>query len=138
MQIKSCTANVRVVRELSDEPALTPTELKLAFDKGAENIKDWINSELVPSVNEELSAKEEKITGAAQSVVSENLPGDFALVSSPEGKIASCEITKEEILCLKGVSGSIKEALEGKQNKISFGTSLPDEAGEGEIFILIS
>ena len=56
MSIKKLTANVEVVQTLSTYPNqeddLSPEELKAKFDEGAKVIKDFINEEIVPAINE--------------------------------------------------------------------------------------
>lgn len=56
MSIKKLTANVEVVQTLSTYPnqedELSPEELKAKFDEGAKVIKDFINEQIVPAINE--------------------------------------------------------------------------------------
>lgn len=57
MALTSCNAVTNVISSLPDEPSITATELKAAFDAGADNVKDWINDTHLTEVDNALSGK---------------------------------------------------------------------------------
>ena len=66
-----------------------------------------------------LNGKQPTITGAATSIVSDNLPQNRALVSNLSGKVGASGVTISELLCLQGATGSIQTQLNGKQPTIT-------------------
>lgn len=59
-------------------------------------------------------AKQDKITGGASSVVSNNLTASRALVSDSNGKVAASSVTGTELNYLSGVTSSIQTQLDNK------------------------
>ena len=50
MALSNCRAVTDRIRSLPDEPSITASELKEAFDAGAQNVKDWINNTHLPEL----------------------------------------------------------------------------------------
>ncbi|MBO7042953.1 hypothetical protein J6W34_00020 [bacterium] len=65
----------------------------------------------------ELDAKQDTITGAATTVVSDNLFQGRALVSDGNGKIAVSGVTSTELATLSGVSSNVQTQLNAKANQ---------------------
>ena len=61
MNLPEFTENVNVHQSLSDQPTLTPTELKIKWDEGVSKIKSYINDVLLPALNNELPGELEAI-----------------------------------------------------------------------------
>ncbi len=57
MKLSECNVETNNIANLSDKPALTPTELKRKFDEGATGLKSFINETLIPEVETELDKK---------------------------------------------------------------------------------
>jgi hypothetical protein len=57
MALTSCNAVTNVISSLPDEPSITATELKAAFDAGADNVKDWINNTHLTELDTALAGK---------------------------------------------------------------------------------
>lgn len=75
-------------------------------------------------IEESLSTKQDKITGAASTVTNENLSSNRALVSNNDGKISVLETTDVEISFLRGTTGPVQTQLDTKlaQNMLFIGT----------------
>ena len=52
MALTKLTDNVSNVSSLDDKPSLSSTELKRVFDRGNESIKEYINTILIPELEE--------------------------------------------------------------------------------------
>ena len=103
---------------------LTPTIAEL-------NYVDGVSS----NIQDQLNAKQAAITGAASSVVSNNLTARRVLISDPSGKISDSTITEANMRsCVEAYTGG---AL---QSKIISGTSDPDpDVGNvGDVYIKYS
>ncbi len=57
MKLSECNVETNNIANLSDKPALTPTELKREFDKAGTGIKNYINGTLLKEVEDELDKK---------------------------------------------------------------------------------
>lgn len=71
--------------------------------------------------------KQDKITGAAASIASNNLTASRALASNASGKVAVSSTTSTELGYVHGVTSAIQTQLNGKQNTIT--TYLPFSNG---------
>ncbi len=59
------------------------------------------------------------ITGAASTIVSENLAVSRALISNSSGKVAVSAVTSTELAYLDGVTSNIQTQFSGKQDKLT-------------------
>lgn len=59
------------------------------------------------------------ITGAATSVVNNDLAANIVVVTSVSGKLAAAAITTAELACLEGVTANIQHQLDYKQSTIT-------------------
>lgn len=64
------------------------------------------------AINELDTNKQANITGAASSVVSNNLTPSVALISDSNGKISESDVSSTEISYLKGVTGGIQAQID--------------------------
>ncbi|MCM1496707.1 MAG: tail fiber domain-containing protein [Bacteroides sp.] len=71
--------------------------------------------------------KQDKITGAATSITSNNLTASRALISSSSGKVAVSSTTSTELGYVHGVTSAIQTQINNKQNAIT--TYLPFSNG---------
>jgi hypothetical protein len=85
----------------STEITATGTEL---------NYVDGVTS----SIQAQLDSKQIAITGAATTIVSNDLTPNMALVSDANGKVAASDITSTELGYLDGVTSSIQTQLDSK------------------------
>ena len=54
MNLPEFTDNVNIHQSLPDQPALTPLQLKIEWDKGVSLIKKYLNEVLLPALNKEI------------------------------------------------------------------------------------
>ena len=66
----------------------------------------------------------EDITGAASTIVTRNLSGAKALMTSASGKVATSTVTSLELGYLSGTTSSIQTQLDGKQGSLTAGTNI--------------
>ena len=66
----------------------------------------------------DLSGKQDRITGGASSITSNNLRPAHALVSNDEGKVTTHDVTAEELGYLDGVSSAIQEQLNAREQRV--------------------
>lgn len=59
------------------------------------------------------------ITGAATSVVNDNLAANVVVVTTVDGKLAAAAITATELACLEGVTTNIQHQLDFKQSTVT-------------------
>lgn len=78
-----------------------------------ENIVAAVN-EVKEILNSELDNKQDMVTGAATTVLSENLAVNRALAANEIGKIVAVQTTLAELLCLSGVTSNIQNQLNSK------------------------
>ena len=71
-----------------------------------------------------LDAKQATITGAATSVVTNNLANARAVISDGSGKIAASSTTSTEISYLSGVTSAIQTQLNNKQATLTAGSGI--------------
>ena len=65
-----------------------------------------------------LNKKQDTVTGAATSVLSDNLAPSMAVVSDAQGKIAASTASADELARLKGVTSSVQAQIDSKQATI--------------------
>lgn len=75
-------------------------------------------------LNTALSGKQATITGAASSVVTNNLAAARAVISDGSGKLAASSTTSTEIGYVSGVTSSIQTQLNGKQATLTAGNGI--------------
>lgn len=66
------------------------------------------------NIQGQLNDKQTTITGAASSVVSNNLSTGFVLCADSNGKIATCGVTSATLSTLSGVTGNVQTQLNKK------------------------
>lgn len=67
-----------------------------------------------------ISAKQDKLTGAASSVASADLAANKVVVSDAQGKLAEGSATAAEIAHLSGVTAPIQGQVDAKQDKLGY------------------
>ena len=86
-----------------------------AISKTQLNCLDGVTS----AIQTQLDSKQNTITGAAATVISNNLTINRALLSDGAGKIVVSTISKIQLNCLDGVTIAIQTQLDSKQNTIT-------------------
>jgi hypothetical protein len=71
-------------------------------------------------LEEEIGRKQDQVTGAATSILTDNLAQDRAVVSGGNGKISTSTVTSTELSYLSGVSYPLQAQLNGKQDRLEF------------------
>ena len=68
----------------------------------------------VSGLQSSIEAKQDKITGAGSTIVTDNLDADLALISDKSGKVAVSTVSATELGFVKGVTSGIQAQLDGK------------------------
>lgn len=71
----------------------------------------------ITTINTALNNKQDTITGAASTVVSNNLTANRTLVSDSDGKISSSSISATKLGYLSGVTSDVQTQINNKLNK---------------------
>lgn len=82
MSIPKFTVDVNAHQNLADQPALNSTQLKQAWDKPANDIKDYINNTLVDAIDDAI----ETITGSIDTAITTKLQAIY-----PVGRVIYSE-----------------------------------------------
>ena len=77
-----------------------------------------LNENLSEYVNDDNYLKEDEITGAISTAVSNDFTGNRVVVTTPLGKLTYSDITHEELNKLDGVTSNIQTQLNGKQTAL--------------------
>ena len=78
------------------------------------------NTSSVEQINVDLATKQPIITGGASTITTNNLIAGRVLATDADGKVANTGITINELACLYGVTGSIQNQIDSKQNNLGF------------------
>lgn len=116
MNISKCTADLAVISKLPDSPTETAASLKAKFDQAPQAIGEYLNGVMVPQLNESVSAVEQSVSAVEQSV---------SEVKQSVQSVAQAVDAVEEAVAL----------IDGKQDRISMGTSAPSGGYDGKIYI---
>ncbi|MGN0138267.1 MAG: hypothetical protein ACI381_06660 [Candidatus Methanomethylophilaceae archaeon] len=71
------------------------------------------------ATQEALDAKQATVTGAATSILAEDLAPSMAVVSDAQGKVATSTASADEVARLKGVTSPIQTQIDSKQPTIT-------------------
>lgn len=82
-------------------------------DSGSTAKNLWTADKLI----KEFAKKQNNVTGAATTVLSNNLSTEIVVISDKNGKIASSIITKSELEKLSGIKDNIQKQIDAKINK---------------------
>lgn len=94
---------------------------EIPFGVSASNV-EWDSSNTLVDIIEDLqeqSGGQQTITGAASTIVSDNLTVSRAVVSNASGKVAVSDVTSTELGYLDGVTSNIQTQLNGKQTTVT-------------------
>ncbi len=106
MALTQCTTNVNVHSALADNPPLTATELKTAWDSAAVGIKEYLNNTLVAELDETIPEVIDNLTSG----------GTTNALSAEQGK-------------------NLNTAIGTKQKAITSGTAAPSGGSDGDIYL---
>ena len=112
MALPQLTENLNIVQSLPNKPTQEASELKIKFDEAGNIIKVYLNDTLLPAI--------EKIIGDAKTPVENSL---------------TSESTIKALSALQGKN--LKDLIDAKQNKITYGTEIPTGGSNGDIYIQI-
>lgn len=77
------------------------------------NMQDYPNNEILMGVINAIDeTKQDKITGAASTITTNNLTSNMALISDASGKVGASTVTTEELGYLSGTTSNIQNNLE--------------------------
>lgn len=116
MAINKLTKNLNYIQALSDRPntadGITSSQLKELFDQAGNDIKEYLNNTMIPSIEEELS----------------NQTNDI------ENKVSSDD---ERLVNSRPCNNSFDSYIDARNNlHITSGTNLPSSGQEDDIFLL--
>ena len=86
-------------------------------------------SGVTSSIQDQLNAKQATITGAATTIVSNDLTASKALVSDANGKVDVSTVTDTELGYVSGVTSSIQTQLNSKQDTLTAGYGIDITSG---------
>jgi hypothetical protein len=86
---------------------------QITYDNATSGLDATNLQDAVDEVNTE---KQDKITGGASTITSDNLTSNKALISNTNGKVAVSPVTNTELGYLDGVSSNIQTQLNKKMN----------------------
>lgn len=112
MAIRTCDVKVDNIQDLDDNPnisGMSSNELKAKFDKTGADLKTYINDKLITDVNTELQTLETTVNNDPRMTNSRTCNNTFDTWSTARSNL-----------------------------KITYGTSLPETADNGAIFLLYS
>lgn len=119
MSLSRFTADVKNHSSLPDKPVLTPEELKKLFDKAPADIKEYLNTVLLPEIDAVIEEKERQIEEVNKTKVDKE-----------DGKsLSTNDFTDKDKEKLDGI-----ETGATKMN-IPYGTSVPTSSTAGDIYI---
>ncbi len=109
--------------------ATTVTDSNLTADRalfsdssGKIAVSDITSTELghldgvTSGIQTQIDSKQDTITGAATTIDDTNLATERALISNSSGKVAVSAVTSTEVSYLDGVTGSVQNQIDSKQN----------------------
>lgn len=67
-----------------------------------------------------LGAKQDTVTGAASTIVTDNLGADKVLVSDATGKVVVATVSSAELAHLVGVTAPVQAQIDGKQDELGY------------------
>jgi hypothetical protein len=124
----------------------TKTEIDNEIASIVDSAPDLLNTlnELAAALNDDenfattiegqINAKEDIITGGATTITQDNLTSNRALISNASGKVAVSDITSTELGYLDGVSSNIQTQIDAKQDTINLTANRATESdGSGNL-----
>jgi hypothetical protein len=96
--------------------------------------KDWYTRN---EMDTKLDGKQDAITGAATSIIKNNLATSKALTSDANGKVTTSNVTSAELGYLSGVTSKVQDQLNSKQATITGAatTIVSDNLGANKVAI---
>ena len=116
----------------------TPAELNLLAGVPLTTDLSYVDG-VTSAIQTQIDSKQATVTGAATTIVSDDLTTSRALVSDGSGKVAVSDVTADELSRVSGVTSAIQTQIDGKQagsDLLSSITALPNiglvvNTGEG-------
>lgn len=99
--------------------ALTGGTLTGALTLAGAGTED-LHAVTVKQLTDGLATKQATITGAASTLVTEDLEENIVVITDSQGKIVASTIGAGELALLGGITGNVQEQLDGKQATIGY------------------
>lgn len=112
MALPQLTENLNIIQSLPNKPTQEASELKIKFDEAGNIIKVYLNDTLLPEIEKSISNAKTPIENSLTS-----------------------ESTIKALSALQGKN--LKDLIDTKQNKITYGTEIPTGGSDGDIYIQI-
>lgn len=112
MALPQLTENLNIIQSLPNKPTQEASELKIKFDEAGNIIKVYLNDTLLPEI--------EKSISNAKTIVENSL---------------TSESTIKALSALQGKN--LKDLIDTKQKKITYGTEIPTGGSDSDIYIQI-
>ena len=131
MSLTKCEVVTDNIQNLPNSPALSPDELKQTFDKTGKDLKDYINDELIPEVENNIKKSEDNIKKQIKkeykySVILEgNIEKntDYTIPSTYTVNTSNLDIFYEGSLLT--INENYVERGTGESNKVRFDWDVP-------------
>lgn len=112
MALPELTENLNIIQSLPNKPTEEANELKIKFDEAGNIIKVYLNDTLLPAIETLISESKISIENTLES-----------------------ESTIKALSALQGKN--LKDLINTKQDKISYGSEIPTGGNDGDIYIQI-
>lgn len=112
MTLPQLTENLNIIQSLPNKPTQEANELKIKFDEAGNIIKVYLNDTLLPAIETSISDAKTPIENSLES-----------------------ESTIKALSALQGKN--LKELVDKKQDKITYGTEIPTGGSDGDIYIQV-
>ena len=137
MNLPEFTDNVNIHQSLPDQPALTPLQLKIEWDKGVSLIKKYLNEVLLPALNKQIPKEFEELKTKILKEV------DIKLAEKEEEILSSVNTTKEDLesqmITLKNeVNTKVANAIATAGNATVLTSTTPKFVNSTEIWSRLS
>ena len=112
MSLPQLTENLNIIQSLPNKPTQEAGELKIKFDEAGNIIKVYINDTLLPAIETSITTAKTPIENSLES-----------------------ESVVKALSALQGKN--LKDLIGTKQDKIAYGTDVPSDGNDGDIYIQI-
>ena len=124
MSLPECTVPTNNVQNLADSPTQSAQDLKKVFDQVGEDIKDYINDELIPAINKKLILKTYKYNATTLAEITET--EDYTIPSTYNVNTHGLDVYFEGNLL--ALNEHYQERGTGTSDKIRFNFTVPKDS----------
>jgi hypothetical protein len=134
MSLPDCTVETNNVQNLADSPTESAQDLKKIFDRTGEDIKDYINDELIPAINKDISDSQSATQKLILKTYKHNVTTladileteDYTIPATYKVNTNGLDVYFEGSLL--ALNEHYKERGTGQSNKIRFNFTVPKDS----------